>query len=133
MILSLDGFTAHFSNYFLDECTYHDIFPLPVPAGTSDQIKPLDLGLFAAQEAIKMRLKNHKDLSENPNNIIRIIDSWQKCSTPSNIVSAFNQAGIYSELTDRGLVTRASLDYARAVRKMKKQSHFQCLLCITKR
>ena len=128
VILSLDGCTAHFSDYFLDECTYHGVFPFPEPPGTSDQIQPLDLGLFSAQKAIKARLQNHKDVCENTNNIIKIIDSWQKCATPSNIVSAFRQAGIYAEPGNEGLRTRASLDFARSVRDNEGKKPFPELM-----
>ena len=119
VVLTMDGCTSHFSDYFLDECSYYGVFPLPEPSGSSDQIQPLDLGIFAAQKKIKSSLKNHASLSKNTNNIIKIVDSWHKCTTPSNIVSAFNKAGIYSVEKGDEVYAQANIMYAKSVRGME--------------
>lgn len=116
-VLMLDGCTSHFCDYFLDECSYNNVYPFQEPSGSSDQVQPLDLGIFGAQKATKPRCSTkHKELSENSKNIIEIVDSWHRVTTPSNIVSAFNQAGIFVIESDEGPYTSASIEFARAVR-----------------
>ena len=63
------------------------------------------------------------NLSENSKNIINIVDSWIKATTPSNVVSAFKQAGFYTIIDEKGEYVNASIEYARAVRGLK---HTEC-------
>ena len=112
----MDGCTSHFSSFMLDECTYSDVFPMKEPPGTSDQIQPLDLGIFCAQKVQKKTIKDKPDLKQEENNILKIVESWQKATTPSNVVSAFKQAGIYMERVSDQVVMRADIKHARSVR-----------------
>ena len=48
-VLLLDGCLAHCSDYFYDQCTYYDVYPFFEPAGSSDQVQALDLGIFGIQ------------------------------------------------------------------------------------
>ena len=93
------------------------------PAGASDQIQALDLGIFGIQKKQIIRRKNGKKLNPTSKEIMSIVDSWRKVTTPHNIVSAFNQAGIYIECLDEKVITRASVEKARAVRGIE---HVQC-------
>ena len=119
VILTMDGCSSHFSDYVLDECTYHGVFPFQEPPGTSDQVQPLDLGIFGIQKAMKKQSNSFTDLSENSQNIINIVNAWHKATTPSNIVSAFQQAGIYIVNTPDEEYVQASVEFARAVRGME--------------
>ena len=49
-ILLLDGCSAHSSEIFLQLCTWNNIYPFFEPAGTSDQVQALDLGIFGLQK-----------------------------------------------------------------------------------
>ena len=122
-ILLLDGCSSHFSDYFLDECSFHGVFPFQEPAGSSDQVQALDLGIFGIQKSMKSKTSKFKGLSENSKNIIGIVDSWIKSTTPSNIVSAFGQAGIYSVSENDREIVHASIKYARAVRGISHEQY----------
>ena len=123
VLLTLDGCSSHFSDYLLDECSYHGIYPFQEPAGTSDQVQALDLGIFGIQKSMKCKSSKFDNLSENSKNIINIVDSWIKATTPSNVVSAFKQAGFYTIIDEKGEYVNASIEYARAVRGLK---HTEC-------
>ena len=123
VVITMDGCSSHFSDYFLDECSYHGIYPFTEPPGTSDQVQPLDLGIFGNQKTVKKKSSRFSHLSENSQNIIEIVDSWQKATTPSNVVSAFNQAGIFIVNENGEEYVQASIEYARAVRGME---HKKC-------
>ena len=123
VLLMLDGCTSHFSDYFLDECTYFNVFPWKEPPGTSDQIQPLDLGIFGPQKTLKRGIQPPEQLSTDEQEIISIIDSWQRATTPENVTSAFRQAGMFIEKLDDGRdVMRADIEFARAVRGMEHTS-----------
>ena len=116
VILTMDGCSSHMSDYFLDEAFYHGVIPWFEPAGTSDQVQALDLGIFAIQKRQNTKTMKKKDLNEQSKAIIRIVDSWRKATTPLNVVSAFNQAGLYSVTDNNTTRMRASAEKARAVR-----------------
>ena len=116
-VLTMDGCGSHFSDYVLDECTYHGTYPSQEPAGTSDQIQALDLGIFGIQKVLKPKEKvNIKNISRNSKQIVQIVNSWRKATTPSNVVSAFQQAGFYLEEINDQRYVRADVMKARSVR-----------------
>lgn len=88
-----------FFGHFLDECTYYDVIPVQEPASSSDQVQVLDIGIFGIQKNIMKSLPTQKDCSPCTNQIISIVDSWQRATHRSNVTSAFLQAGfVYSEI-----------------------------------
>ena len=124
ILLLLDGCSSHFSDFFLDEATYHGIYIFQEPPGSSDQVQALDLGIFGIQKHFKSRIKVHGQFSDQSRNIMQIVNSWIQATTPDKIVSAFHQAGIYvKELPDGSSITMADIDKARAVRGM---NHSHC-------
>ena len=122
VVLTLDGCTCHNSDLFLDDCTYAGIYPWFEPAGSSDQVQALDLGIFSCQKSIKTRLRSTSRLSANEKNIVDIVDTWMKSTTPGRVVSSFNQAGIFIESTEHSARTRASAAKGRAVRGIEHES-----------
>ena len=119
VVVTLDGCSSHVSDYFLDECSYHGVYPWQEPPGTSDQIQALDLGIFGIQKKLKTKVSKNADLSKTSIEIAAIVDSWRKATTPSNIVSAFQQAGIFIESNDQFTRMRADPNKARAIRGME--------------
>ena len=119
VVLTMDGCTAHSSDYFLDECTYYNIYPYYEPPGTSDQVQALDLGIFGIQKKIPGSISLKRVLSSVESEIVRIVNSWRKSTTPDNVVSAFNQAGIYIEYTDERTIVRCDASKGRAVRNVE--------------
>lgn len=47
------GGSSHFGDYFFDECTFLNVYPWQEPAGSSDQVQALDLGIFGIQKKQK--------------------------------------------------------------------------------
>ena len=121
-ILLLDGCTSHTSDIFLDECSFQNVYPFFEPAGSSDQVQALDLGIFGIQKCLKTKIKTKPNISPSSKNVIQIVNSWIKTTTPDVVVSAFNQAGIFvTEQKDGSLIARASIEKARAVRNIQHQ------------
>ena len=56
-VLLLDGCAPHTSDCFLDECTFQKVFPFFEPAGSSDQVQSLDLGIFAIQKGLETNIR----------------------------------------------------------------------------
>ena len=122
-VLTLDGCSSHISDFFLDECTHTNVYPFYEPAGTSDQVQALDLGIFGNQKKIRSRYHPNDDFSKQEKSIIDIVNSWIRATTPKAVIRAFNQAGIYVESTEIGTFVRASAEKARAVRGIE---HIPC-------
>ncbi len=123
-VLLLDGCTPHASDYFLDECTAQKVYPFFEPAGSSDQVQALDLGIFGIQKGLKTRIKTKANFGPSSKQVQQIVNSWQQITTPDVVTSAFNQAGIYiEELKDGSFIARASIEKARAVRNTP---HTEC-------
>ena len=58
----------------------------------------LDIGIFGIQKNILKILPTQKDCSPATNQIVSIVDSWQRATLRGNVTSAFRQAGfVYSE------------------------------------
>ena len=87
VILLLDGSTAHSSDYFLDECTYYNVIPSFEPAGSSDQVQALDLGIFGIQKSLKGKIKTKKEIGPAAKEVLQIVNSWIKITTPDIVVS----------------------------------------------
>ena len=116
VVLTLDGCTAHLSDRFLDSCTFYNVYPWFEPAGTSDQVQALDLGIFGNQKKLKSRFNPNKSLTLMDKTIIEIVNSWQRSTCPSAVVSAFNQAGIYVYSSSDETIVRCAAEKGRAVR-----------------
>ena len=119
--------TSHFSDLFLDECTYNGIFPFQEPSGTSDQVQALDLGIFGLQKRVKKScFFSSFNIGDTEKEVISIVDSWRQTTTPRNVVSAFSQAGIYRKVCDGKVIMAADIKYARAVRGMSHEDAPEC-------
>jgi hypothetical protein len=67
-----------------------------IPPHTSNQVQPLDLGLFAVHKLECHRVHSHIDLNAQLVKILKILCGFQKASTPLNIIKAFRRAGLLS-------------------------------------
>ena len=123
-VLLLDGCSPHSSDCFLDECSFQNVFPFFEPAGSSDQVQALDLGIFNIQKGLKTNIKTKESFGPSSKHVQQIVNSWIKTTTPDIVISSFNQAGIYTEeQSDGSYIARASIEKARAVRNME---HIEC-------
>lgn len=103
ILLLLDGCSAHFSEYFLQECLYYGIAIFIEPPNSSDQLQVLDLGLFGIQKKGKSKVHIKKGLNEQSEELIKIINSWEAATSRTNICSAFEQAG-FSKYVDNDII-----------------------------
>ena len=92
IVLQIDGFTGHQGDEFLELCTEWDIYPLFEPPNSSDQIQPLDLGIFGVQK--NRGIADDKFKSNHSKQIARMLNSWHYATTPINVINAFKRAGI---------------------------------------
>lgn len=117
ILLILDGFGAHDSDDFLTACTENGIIPLFLAPHSSDQTQPLDIGIFGVQKSKMGRMQVPSGLSEQSAQLIKILDSFHQTATISNIISAFNGAGIVSKYhPEHGLIPRVVRAQAIKVR-----------------
>ena len=116
IVLLLDGCCAHLSDFFLEESLYLGIVIFFEPPNSSDQLQVLDISLFGIQKKIIKRIHPNKNLSEQSEQIVKIINSWESAAQPSNIVSAFEQAGFYKYSDNGQLYMSADIENAVRVR-----------------
>jgi hypothetical protein len=92
----LDGFSRHLTHRVEERCLFDGIELLIVPAHTSDQVQPLDLGSFAIHKMESRRVRLHLNLNDQTSKLIKMICGFQKAATGTNIICAFRKAGISS-------------------------------------
>lgn len=120
-ILILDGCSCHGTTEFVDILEEKNIFLRFIPSHSSDQIQPLDLGIFANLKGRMSNIYLDSDLSIQTREVIRIFDSFVMASLPRCIIGAFRRSGIvlrYSR-NDETLLVDVDERYANNVR------HFQ--------
>jgi transposase len=116
VILTLDGCSAHGSDYFTDECIARGIFPIFIPPHSSDQVQICDLGIFAITKRKILSIRVSPDLSAQTRQIVRIFCGLQAAANPPNIRGAFDAGGICVKIVDRKLITEIIPSRANSVR-----------------
>ena len=117
-LLLLDGFGCHQTDEFLELLNEHNIVWRFIPPHTSDQIQPLDLGVFANQKRWQSNITVDADLNRQTKQVIKICDSYRMATTHKNVVGAFRKSGIVTWLDEATLVlmVRVDVSYATALR-----------------
>lgn len=126
-VVILDGCSCHINDFFLDECVFNKVIPIILAPHSSDQTQMLDLGIFGPPKKYISKIKPDKFLSSQYKQIIRIINSWQAVATPSNITSAFKQAGLRPYIENGTLFYQVDLDNARCLRNNPGSAAFEIL------
>ena len=93
-VLILDGFIGRRDQEAIQLLQENNIQMVTLVPHSSHLTQPLDLGIFAP---VKSRAQSHpvpKNIKAHSARIIKILDSLIVC-TPMNVISAFQQAGIY--------------------------------------
>jgi hypothetical protein len=93
-IVILDGCTAHTNDLFQDNASYNGVELVFLPAHTSDQTQPLDLGIFGTQKSEASRIHPHNNLNVQSQKIYKALCGYHKATTRPNIISAFRRSGI---------------------------------------
>jgi hypothetical protein len=114
----LDGFTGHSGDWFLDEATWRGIEVIFFPPHSSDQVQPMDLGIFASEKIEAARCRPQHGLNAQTRKMIKMIDGYGRATTPNNVISAFRRAGITSEwdAEHETLIVKIDQEHATSVR-----------------
>jgi hypothetical protein len=91
-----DGFAGHLSDAVEEQCLCYGVALIVIPPHTSDQVQPLDLGLFTLHKLESHHIQAHTNLSTQTAKILQILCGFQKASTPLNVMKAFRRAGVVS-------------------------------------
>ena len=112
----MDGFSVHDSEMVSELFEKELIISIFIPPHSSNQVQPLDLGVFAIQKQRQSNVTVPSDVSTQTAQVIRMMDSYIMAATPKNIIRAFQRGGIVS-LYDREkmmLMSRVEPEYAKA-------------------
>jgi hypothetical protein len=93
-ILILDGCNCHSLDLVRVELEGHKILLLMLPPHTSDQLQPLDLGIFGVFKLFyrkRVRLSTYERQSAQ---VIKMCDAWRRATTRRNVVNAFRAVGL---------------------------------------
>lgn len=118
ILLIMDGFGCHQTDEFLELAEAENIACRFLPPHTSDQLQPLDLGIFANQKRWQGNITVDADLNRQTKQVIKICDSYRMATTHKNVVSAFRRAGFPTQWNDTTLTLMVDVDirYATALR-----------------
>jgi hypothetical protein len=81
-------------DHFLDQCTHYVIETFFLPAHSSDQTQPLDLGIFNLEKAEGARTKPVKALNRETRQIVKAVNGYQKACCPNNVPSALRRPAV---------------------------------------
>jgi hypothetical protein len=93
-LLILDGCSCHGSEWFLEACMELGVDLAFLPAHSSDQTQPMDLGVFANQKTEAARTRPSPELNPQTKQVVKMLNGYQKACCPNNITGAFRRAGI---------------------------------------
>ena len=110
ILLIMDGFGCHQSEAFLELAEEENVVCRFIPPHTSDQLQPLDLGVFANQKRWQTNITVDADLNRQTKQVIKICDSYRMATTPKNVVSAFRRAGFTTHWDDTTATLMVDVD-----------------------
>jgi hypothetical protein len=123
-LLIMDGFSAHESEAFRNNCMKSKVIISYLVPHSSDVTQPLDLITFGG---LKLRFRNSTNNSETTvqtDKIVRMMQAWATSTIPHKNVAAFKAAGLipYINKVDRRVYLRVDLS------KSSKLQHLAGLL-----
>ena len=122
-LLIMDGFRPHHNSVNKVNMPNLNLYVLFLPAHSSDQTQPLDLGTFGLSKRNIYKISIDTPISRVVNQLNKIVSSLWMASNPAFVVKAFRSAGICRE--NGRLVCRR--EKARAVRHYEA-SHIESIL-----
>jgi hypothetical protein len=91
-----DGPSRHLTGTLEEKGLFHGIEPLIIPVHTSNQIRTLNLGIFAIRKLELGRVHPHLGLNDHTSKLIKMLCEFQKAPTGTSVISAFRKVGIMS-------------------------------------
>ena len=115
-VLIMDGCSCH-RDARLDEIfDKHGINVIFLPPHSSDQLQPLDVGIFGNQKAAQARIHCHAPMSQQTQQVIRAVSAFQAVAHPYAITAAFRKAGISTCWRDGNVYVEVTIHTAKYVR-----------------
>ncbi|KAH0791100.1 DDE-domain-containing protein [Histomonas meleagridis] len=111
MIIIMDGFGVHFCDQFRKILLTDDIHPLLFAPHSSNQTQFVDLLIFGLQKAKMQQIRINNQFNPQTQQVIKILDSWQRVTTPINVIAAFRRGGLI--IQQRRLVSRVDRSHAK--------------------
>ena len=93
-LLLLDGCTCHYTREVMQNAIKNKIIIAIIPPHTSHLIQCLDVGVFGVHKRAMSMYSNDDDVTYQTNQNLKNYNCWQKVTTNSNIISAFEAVGI---------------------------------------
>ena len=120
-VLIMDGCSCH-RDARLDEIfDKHGIRVIFLPAHSSDQLQPLDVGIFGNQKAAQSRIYCRASMSQQTQQVIRALSAFQAVAHPYAITSAFRKAGVSTKWRDGKVYVQVTVETAKYVRGINDQ------------
>jgi hypothetical protein len=93
-VLIMDGFGAHSTVGFMEECKKQNVRVKFLVHHTSDRCQPLNSVVFASLKSQYARKRVEISTSAQTNRIVRMMRAWWAATAPDIIVSSFKAVGI---------------------------------------
>jgi hypothetical protein len=114
-VLILDGCSAHDGDFFLDLCIEHNVVPFPSPPHPSNQVQPLDLGVFGVAKHLMTRLNRMDEANVQSVHIARLFSAFHSACNAVNVIESFRNPGIALHLDDGMLMCHVDLEECRCL------------------
>lgn len=135
-MLLMDGASVHFTSDIVTQCTEANIIIFHFPPHSSNQLQPLDLGVFHVHKE-KMR---HLNLdSYNDTKFVQVLRdllaSWEVAATPDNIQGAWKAMGCAYEIGGPSCtLVRFDMKYAAKllwdIKSYEEKEEIRCLRAV---
>jgi hypothetical protein len=113
-ILLMDGFGAHYTPQFEEQCTLNNVVIRFLIPHSSDQCQPLDAITFASLKMAYATIRCETYESKFNNQIVRIMRAWSTATTADLVVQTFRTVGIspYIHPENRIVYCRVELEHS---------------------
>ena len=106
---------------FLNSLNLHILFLVP---HSSDQVQPLDLGVFGNQKRFSQNISKIHGISDSTNLINKAVQGMQQASTTHSIIAAFDSAGITRKIISDGKYETISISLTIDKSKCRAVRHY---------
>jgi hypothetical protein len=123
-VLLLDGCACHAIERLRGDLQTMGISLAPIPPHSSDQVQPLDLGVFGTVKRWSLAPISGA-YSRQTAQAMRMFDAWQRATVPRVVVAAFRAAGFVPFLLDRQVYVKIDLAHATRIRHWTAAPHME--------
>ena len=123
----LDGCTAHKTDLFFEICKRNNIQYFFFPPHSSNQLQPLDLGIFAVHKHYVKKIDiDHVDTeSEITKTIVNLYGSWERTNTTTNNQNAWRAMGAKYSLGGPQGTTKIRFEYQNSMKRLNEELSYQ--------